>query len=157
MRTITGLLIGALALSFCSGCAGSESTDVSAPKEVKYTKNMSAGRIPNPPIPEDPWSNDRIWSSLIESKSSTSFSAKINATLPSLTFRINGKFRDKDFHPSYVEIVDETDGRVAQKLFAKGKFDNHGHGFGRIDLAFADLVQLLDMNGDGYLDLRLLF
>lgn len=107
------------------------------------------------------WSSAALWDSLFQSKSSASFSSKINDKLPELKFTINGsfngKFKGKYFYPSYVEIRDTANGKIVQNLRAKGNFDNHGDGFSEIDFFLAEFIQLIDLNGDGYLDLRILF
>jgi len=49
-----------------------------------------------------------------------------------------------------VEITNSSNGKIIQTLKSKDRFDNEGHG-----LSFSDL-EFIDLNSDGYLDLRIL-
>mgnify|MGYP001193222821 CR=1 FL=1 len=98
-----------------------------------------------------PWSSSILWGNLLKTKSHASFSAKINDKLPEFNFKIIGRFHklDKyeDFIPLYVEIRNASDGKITQKLVVS---DNSGYN------ERADMVQLVDLNFDGYLDFRIL-
>jgi len=110
----------------------------------------------------DPWSNEILWKQLIDNQTRATFSVKINNSLPKFTFTIHGKFKYSKqpqgnfFHPSYIEIKDPSNAKTIQKIENKGNFDNNGDGYDRLDLEFADFVQMVDLNQDGYLDLRIL-
>jgi hypothetical protein len=104
-----------------------------------------------------PWSDSILWDSLIKTKSHASFSVKINDKLPEFNFKIIGKLNGKYFHPSHVEICNASNGKLIQKLMAKNRFDNDGDGWVAVgDIREVDLVQVFDVNFDGYPDLRLL-
>jgi hypothetical protein len=104
-----------------------------------------------------PWSDSILWDSLLKTKSHASFSAKINDKLPEFNFKIIGKLNGKYFHPSHVEITNASNGKLIQKLMAKNRFDNDGDGWVAVgDIREVDLVQVFDVNFDGYPDLRLL-
>lgn len=111
----------------------------------------------------EPWSNEILWKNLVENQNRASFSAKIKKTLPKFTFTIHGKFKYSDqpqgnfFHPSYVEIKDSSTAKVVQKIENKGRFDNNGYGYDEFDFASVGFVQMIDLNQDGYLDLRILY
>jgi hypothetical protein len=92
----------------------------------------------------------------LKTRSHASFKEKIDDKLPEFSFKIVGHFREEYFHPKHVEIADASTTRLIQKLNAKGHFDNYGDGFSEWNLFFADLVQLVDVNFDGYPDLRFL-
>jgi len=65
---------------------------------------------------------------------------------------------DVYFLPSYVEIYDSSKSKAIQKLKAKNRFDNHGNGWdAKFDFELANIVEFVDINFDGYLDLRLLY
>jgi hypothetical protein len=86
---------------------------------------------------------------------------KINDKLPAFNFSLHGEvkeqFKDISFYPSYVEIINSSNLKVIQKIESKDHFDSDVHyGFSDDDLVFADLMQLVDLNFDGYLDLRIL-
>ena len=110
--------------------------------------------------PSDPWSNNYLWQSFVNTKSHAIFSAKINDKLSPFKFKIVGQLKndnrtnpdDAYFLPSYVEIYDSSKSKAIQKLKAKDKFDDSGFGWGR---GGCDYVQMVDINFDGYLDLRL--
>jgi hypothetical protein len=112
--------------------------------------------------PSDPWSNHYLWESFVNTKSYALFSAKINDKLPPFNFKIVGQLKKDDrinpadvyFLPSYVEIYDASKSKVIQKLNAKDKFDNDGSGWKSVG---CDNVQMVDINFDGYLDLRLFY
>jgi hypothetical protein len=82
---------------------------------------------------------------------------KISDKLPAFKFLLQGKFKDKDFYPLFVEIINSSNSKVIQKIENKDRFNNHGHGYSDLDFFLADFVQLVDLNKDGYLDLRILF
>lgn len=97
---------------------------------------------------EQPWSSSVLWDSLLKTKSNASFSAKINDKLPEFNFNIIGRFdKNEDFIPLHVEIRNVSDGKFMQKLIVS---DNSGYS------QMEDIVQLVDLNFDGYLDLRIL-
>lgn len=151
------LLKWVLMLSFAAMCTSGCNTDVgvstNAEKVVRHTVEES-----RKPVAESfPWSSSLLWQGLLLSRSHATFSTRINDKIPEMTFTINGNFDGEEFIPSNIEIRDAASGKIVQTLNAKGRFDNHGHGFAEINLFFADLVQFIDLNDDGYLDLRLLF
>jgi hypothetical protein len=105
-----------------------------------------------------PWSDSLLWGSLLETKSFASFSVKINDKLPDFNFKILGKLKNKCFYTSHVEITNASNGKLIQKLMAKNRFDNDGDGWVAVgSIREVDLVQVFDVNFDGYLDLRLLY
>lgn len=112
-------------------------------------------QVKNAPVVK-PWSDSILWNSLLTTKSHASFSVKINDKLPEFNFKIAGKMKGEYFHPSHVEITNSSNGKIIQKLTAKNCFDNKGHGWNNIDSFVADLIQVADLNDDGYLDLRIL-
>jgi len=86
----------------------------------------------------------------------TPYKLKVNDRLPELYLKIIGHIKGNSFIPSYAEIRDSKM-NIVQKLKAKNRFDNHGEGWSAWDEALADIVQLLDVNFDGYNDLRILY
>lgn len=130
----------------------SSSSSLSQTKHLEFNESVKEKNDTQ----SSPWSNSKIWKDLT-SKSRASFSVKINKSLPDYTFTLNGSFKDQNFHPDNVIIINSKIGKTIQKLNAKGKFDNHGDGFSGMEFKFADFIQFLDLNSDGYLDLRLLF
>jgi len=107
---------------------------------------------------EVPWSNNALWDSIERTKSYADFSAKINDALPKYNFKLVGRLKEKGyFYPTQIEIYKPSEKKPIQILRGKNRFDNHGYGFDEGDLSLADLVQLADINFDGYLDLRILF
>jgi len=124
--------------------------------------NDNKGNTSNKKL-SDPWSNQILWNNLVKNKTHASFSVKINNVLPKFTFIIHGKFKSSQqlkgnfFHPSYVEIKESSTAKLIQKIENKGRFDNNGDGYSESDFASADFVQMVDLNQDGYLDLRILY
>jgi len=97
---------------------------------------------------------DELYNNL-KNQSNASFSVRINNKLPEFKFKIVGIFKDNDFYPSYVDISDCSSGKFIQKLKAKNRFDNSfdGQAMGWDCFDF----QFVDLNFDGYLDLRILY
>jgi hypothetical protein len=104
-----------------------------------------------------PWSNEKLWAMINENGSHTSFSAKINEKVDELNFKLIGRVdKHKIFIPSHVEIRNLSDGKLIQKIIIGDKFDKEAIGYSEMDLGIADMVQLVDVNFDGYLDFRTL-
>jgi hypothetical protein len=145
-------------LLFCLLFLGCEPNKI--PSE-KVSPESKSNKVENKKSP-DPWSNEILWKNIVESGTRASFAVKINNALPEFTFIMYGKFKYSKrpqgnyFHPSSVEIVDSSTSKIIQKIDNKGRFDNNGDGYDRLDLEFADFVQIIDLNQDGYLDLRIL-
>ena len=138
-------------------CERSKSPSEKVPSNAKHSyKTGKSDSIRYKTSPE-PWSNSILWGNLVKNGSHASFSVKISDKLPEFKFSLHGEFKDKDFHPSYVEIINSSNSRVIQKIEIKDLFNNYGRVFSGPDLFLADLVQLVDLNNDGYLDLRILF
>lgn len=94
-----------------------------------------------------------IWGSLSGNKSHASFSAKINDKLPELNFKIVGRFdKFKNFSPSYVEIRNVSNRKLIQKIFIGDKYNKEFVG----NSEDSGMIQLVDLNFDGYLDFRIL-
>jgi hypothetical protein len=121
-------------------------TQPASPQEIKTLKS---------------WSNKDLWDSFVSTEKYASFSVVINDQLPAFNFKIVGSFSKnnspmEDFIAQYIEVINPSK-KEQQRLNAKNKFDNDGYGWGAdFDLEIAALVQFVDLNFDGYLDLRLL-
>ena len=120
----------------------------SQPKQVNQAKKV------------EPWSNEALKDIFyVKKKEYASFSVKINEKMPEYNFKIVGKrtkvknLKGIYFIPQYVEV--NLKGKTIQKLKARGYFDNNGEGWDEFD--FSNIVEFVDMNFDGYLDLRLLY
>ncbi len=156
--TLTRMSLHIVLLLLCLLFLGCEPSKMSSEKVTPENKIKNTASKK----PPDPWSNEILWKNLVENQTHASFSVKINDTLPEFTFIMHGKFKcsrqlkGNYFHPSFVEIIDLSNSKIIQKIENKGRFDNVGDGFDELDLAFADLVQMVDLNQDGYLDLRIL-
>jgi hypothetical protein len=130
-------------------------------KSVYTTPEKSADRISNSqPIQVkqaiQSWSNEDLWESFSKTKSSASFSVKIDEKLPAYDFKIVGKLKSNHLLPIYVEV--KSNGKIIQKLKAIDKFDNEREGWwNEWDFELANIVEVVDINFDGYLDLRLLY
>jgi hypothetical protein len=113
---------------------------------------------PNDTTMVQPWNDPVLWDSFLKTKTHASFSVKIHDTLPEFNFKIVGKMKGKIFHPSHVEIYNTISRTLIHKLPAKNRFTNAGHGWDAASEAIGDkdIVWFLDVNFDGYLDLRLL-
>jgi hypothetical protein len=110
-----------------------------------------------PISPKSSWSNTVLWNGFSETNSAA-FKVRINEKLPESHFKIIGKIRADVFLPHHVEITQASNGQLIQRLTAKKRFDNHGEGWStKWDINLAELVQVVDLNADGYLDLRLLY
>jgi hypothetical protein len=113
-----------------------------------------------PKTSPEPWSNSVLLENLVKTGSHASFSMKINDKLTEFKFSLHGEvkeqFKDIFFYLSYVEIINSSNLKVIQKIESKDRFDNNGIGFSSLDLSLADLMYLVDLNSDGYLDLRIL-
>jgi hypothetical protein len=121
---------------------------------AEVAKSNQENKIPNA------WSNTVLWDSFVTTKEYAEFSYRINDQLPEYNFRIVGSFikdrsQTEDFHVRYIDIINPSQ-KGKQRLNAKSIFDNDGSGWSKIDLEFADIVQLVDINFDGYRDLRVL-
>jgi hypothetical protein len=110
---------------------------------------------------EKSWSNEKLWGVVRDNKTNASFSVKINDNLNEIYFKIIGRFDKHElFIPLYAEIRSSPDGRFIQKiniLNIVDKKDRDYIGYGEYDLSRADMVQMVDLNFDGYLDLRILW
>ena len=99
--------------------------------------------------------SSNLWKSLL-TKSHASFSAKINDDLPEFNFKIVGhihKFNEyEEFIPSYVEVRNASDGKFIQKMIVGDIVDKNAIGYGED----SGMIQLVDLNFDGYLDFRIL-
>lgn len=124
------------------------------------SKTINPETVPKPAPPPSPaWANHHLWDGFEKTGTHASFAATIHEKLPEYRFRIVGRLnKADDFLPRHVEISRAPDGKIIQKLAAKDRFDNDGEGWdnGGV-LSPGALVQLVDMNFDGYLDLRLLY
>lgn len=111
--------------------------------------------------PLKPWSNYYLWTSFVKTKSYATFTLKNSNKLPPLEFKIVGKLiKDPSirpdyeyFLPYYVDIYDLSKSKLLQKINAKNKFDNDIWGWDNIGLPY---LQIVDVNFDGYPDLRFL-
>lgn len=121
-----------------------------------YTMKNPQGRATESITPLGDWSNLQLWKSLDTHKTQASFSIQINSKLPKFNLKIIGLLKDDDFFPSYIEITNNTDGKLIQKLMAKDSFANHGGGWWRKSSFLAEIIEFVDLNNDGYLDLRVL-
>jgi hypothetical protein len=143
-------------LAFTLACDATDKT-----KSVYTTPEKSADKITNSqPIQVkqaiQSWSNEDLWESFSKTKSAASFSLNINEQLPVYDFKIVGKLKSNNLLPMYVEV--KSNGRIIQKLKALDKFDNEREGWDvEWDFEHANIVEVVDINFDGYLDLRLLY
>jgi len=79
---------------------------------------------------------------------------RIHNSMPKYTFTLDVKDpNDGPFYPSHIEIINSVNGKRIQVLNAEGHFDNDGHGLSFLN---ADPFQFVDLNNDGYLDMRIL-
>jgi hypothetical protein len=130
-------------------------------KEELFKKEL-AKFFPQQKSTPTPWSNEVLADSFFaKGKKEVSFSAKINDKLPEFNFKIVGSFIKHppyiSFLPQYIEIINPSN-KEQQKLYAKDRFDNWGRGWSStFDFELANIVELVDINFDGYLDLRLLY
>ena len=131
--------------------------------------------------PDKSWANGILWESIEKNRSDTlhsvkshpniierstshaSFSARVNKDVAAFNFKLVGLFDKYDsfdhFNPSYIEIRNASDGRFMQKITIADKVEKKYReyiGYGYPDIGRADMVQLVDLNFDGYLDLRIL-
>lgn len=86
--------------------------------------------------------------------SSVSAIKRIHSSLPVFTFTLTVKdSNDGLLYPSDIEITNLSSGKLIQILNSKGHFDNDGNGWNSLKV---DPFEFVDLNGDGYLDLRIL-
>lgn len=163
-RTYFLFLILSLCWSLLLGCRdNSQFAEKNLSGEQNPQKIAKTANIKGTKKSPDPWSNPILWKNLVENQTHASFSVKINDTLQEFTFIMHGKFKYRRqlkgnyFHPTYVEIIESSTTKILQKIENKGRFDNDGDGYDKLDLEFADFVQMVDLNQDGYLDLRILY
>ncbi|HOE18725.1 MAG TPA: hypothetical protein PK344_15065 [Syntrophorhabdaceae bacterium] len=131
-------------------------------KDGKLPPAYYDSKMAKPVKPKDPWSNPVLWDKLVvyppQTKTQASFPVRIHKELPEFTFTIHGEFNNTmEFYPLSVEITDSSTQKPIQTLGGKGRFDDtvcEGHDINT--LFFADLVQFVDLNHDGYLDFRIL-
>jgi hypothetical protein len=111
-----------------------------------------------PNEPEKPWPGAALWKDFSETKSHASFKVRINDSLPEYTIEIAGHSRDDLFYPSNLTINDSSTGRLVQKLNIKRLFNNDLFPWikGRLRY-YNQIIQFVDLNNDGYLDLRVLY
>ena len=127
-----------------------------------YYDRAKRSKVAKPVKPQNPWSNAILWDKLVvyppQRKTSASFPVKIGKDLPEFTFKLSGEFRNiMEFYPSSVEIADATTQKRIQTLSGKNRFDDRVCGGHDINALFStDLIQLVDLNHDGYLDFRIL-
>jgi len=130
-----------------------ENTEAERIKNVKFEAERKA---------EKPWANDILWEMIETNGSHASFSAKINKKVDALTFKLVGHFNKtgeyRDFVPSYIEIRNLSDRKFIQKLIVRDEFGKEALGTWEMELGVMglNLVELVDLNFDGYLDLRVL-
>ena len=147
--------------SLFPGCEESKPPPEKAPSSAQFSSKAVKADSIIPKTSPEPWSNSVLWENLVKTGTHTLFSVKVNDKLPAFNFSLHGEvkeqFKDISFYPSYVEIINSSNLKVIQKIESKDHFDSDVHyGFSELDLVFADLMQLVDLNGDGYLDLRIL-
>lgn len=112
--------------------------DILVDKSKQQTKNQSK--------PTSPANQDAL--------SYVSAIKRIHSSLPKYTFTLVVKDPNGGpFYPSHIEITNSSDGKTIQILNAKGHFDNDGEGLSSLNI---DPFQFVDLNNDGYLDLRIL-
>jgi len=159
----TCILVTVLLFS-CSlfpGCEESKSPAEKVPSNAQSSSKTVKTDSVIPKTSPEPWSNSVLWENLVKTGTHTLFSVKVNDKLPAFNFSLHGEFKErfknKYFYPSYVEIINSSNLKVIQKIESKDHFDSDCHyGFSDDDFGFADLMYLVDLNGDGYLDLRIL-
>jgi len=139
------------------GCEESKPPPKKAPSNAQSSSKTVKTDSIIPKTPPDPWSDTVLWKNLVKTGTHTLFSVKINDKLPAFNFSLHGEVKDKKFYPSYVEIINLSNLKVIQKIESKDHFNSDFHyGFSDDDFSHADLMYLVDLNGDGYLDLRIL-
>ena len=148
MRNLILIIVGVV-ICFIGYCGASETIS-------GYTIKNSEGSNSEGLDPSGDWSNPQLWKSFDANKTHASFSVRINQRLPEFNFIIVGLLKGDDFYPSHIRITSAADGKLIQELKAKDHFDNHGEGWWRNNV-FADIIEFVDLNNDGYLDLRVLF
>lgn len=145
------------------GCMDSKPVDIKPPppppippftKEAFY-KSVDDYRRQEAIKSQSPWSDHYLWTSFRDTKTGAIFRTKIHKDLPEYQFEIVGSCKDEDhFHPKYINISNVNSGKIINKLYSKAKFAFDG--WSAIDSIFASLIQIYDINNDGFLDLRIL-
>ena len=138
------------------GCEKTSPPPKKAPPNAQSSSKTVKTDSVKPKTPPDPWDDTVLWKNLVKTGSLTMFSGKVNDKLPEFKFSLHGEVKGEKFYPSYVEIINLSNSKVIQKIENKEEFNNEGYGFLEIELFTADLMQLVDLNFDGYLDLRIL-
>ena len=86
-----------------------------------------------------------------------SFKERLSKSGPELRFDVYDKLKNGDFYISHMEVFNTSNSKRIQKIIINNNFEN-GHFDWNIDsIEFnGHVVQLVDINFDGYLDLRIL-
>jgi hypothetical protein len=86
-----------------------------------------------------------------------SFTERLSKKGPELRFDMYGKFKNGDLYEGYIKVFDTSNGRQIQKIIINNNFPDGHFSWDINSFEYNDhTVQLVDINFDGYLDLRLL-
>lgn len=159
-KSYSTLLILVIVLSLILGCQNAtpekdtHKSKGASNDKIKLSERMT---IESKRKSEKPWSNEILWETIYKNGSDASFSARINENVDEFNFKLIGHFDElKRFIPSHIEIRNLSNGKLIQEIIVGDKFDKEEIGYSGRDLGFADMVQLVDINFDGYIDLRIL-
>ena len=87
----------------------------------------------------------------------TSFTKALTAKGPDLRFDMHGKFSNGDLEQGHIEVFDLSKSKRIQKIVINDNYADAHFAWPIGSFAFNDHeIQMVDMNFDGYLDLRLL-
>lgn len=86
-----------------------------------------------------------------------SFTERLSEKGPKLRFDMYGKFKNDDLYEGYIKVFDTSNGKQIQKIIINNNFPDGHFSWDINSFEYNDhTVQLVDINFDGYLDLRLL-
>jgi hypothetical protein len=100
--------------------------------------------------------NNELWKNLERDGSSASFIVRTHKSLPPYRFTITGIFEKDQFTPKRIKIVNVSTGKLVQNIPAFWVVKEEYGTIIDLALHFANMIQLVDMNFDGYLDFRFL-
>jgi hypothetical protein len=86
-----------------------------------------------------------------------SFIERLSEKGPKLLFDMYGKFKNDNLYEGYIIVFDTSNGKQIQKIIINNNFPDGHFSWDINSFEYNDhTVQLVDINFDGYLDLRLL-
>lgn len=111
-----------------------------------------------PPVTEKPsWSPDTLCDGLKETGSTASFEVRVSKNLPKYKFTITGAFiKENVFDPTRIDITDTSTDRRVQEIKAGRQFGKGSWSDPEDFNMCCPTFQFVDLNYDGYLDMRLL-